>query len=129
MPLLKFTGPKISQGINMCFGSCQIVDETTGQRYTFRKGEPYQPVNLPYGHGVGASFLCENCGDIELEVFVYIEIVDPDGTVRASAWNPRGSIPNKLNPGVGYYSDYIGGVVLDKAGLWLVYGRLEFDVA
>jgi hypothetical protein len=144
MPLLKLSGRQIAQSINentwdainaaqgnadMCFGSCEIIDETTGERWVFREGEPYEPIDIPYGHEVGVSFLCENCGEIPVKVFVYIELIDPDGIARASARNPRGSIPNELNPGVGYYSEYIGGVALDKAGLWLVYGRLEYDIA
>jgi len=144
MPGIKFTGPKLSQSINektwgaimvsqgiadMCFGSCQIIDETTGEDYIFREGEPYDPIDLPYGHEVGASFLCDNCGEVALKVFVYIELIDPDGVARASAWNPRGSIPASINPGVGYYSENIGPVTLDKTGLWLVYGRLEYDIA
>lgn len=119
-----------SQGVaEMCFGSCQIIDETTGEDYIFRQGEPYEPIDLPYGHEVGASFLCINCGEVAVKVFVYIELRDPDGVARASAWNPGGSIPNELNPDVFYNSEYIGPVMLDKAGLWVVYGRLEYDIA
>lgn len=119
-----------SQGVaEMCFGSCQIIDETTDERWVFRQGEPYEPIDLPVGHEVGTSFLCDNCGEVPVKVFVYIELRDPDGVARASAWNPSGSIPNELNPGVGYSSEYIGSVMLDKAGLWVVYGRLEYDIA
>lgn len=115
---------------DMSFGSCQIIDETTGERYVFREGEPYDPVSLPWAHLVGASFLCTNIGEVTLKVRAYIAIKDPDGVIRADAYLPALSrLPAIINPDVGYYSDYIGGVALDKLGLWLVYGRLEFDVA
>jgi hypothetical protein len=114
----------------MSFGSCQLVDETTGERWVARAGEPSPfPINIPFGHLVGTSFLCSNTGDVPVKVFVYIAIIDPSGTKRAEAWNPSGSIPQTVNPGVGYYSQYIGGVQLDRTGLWKIYGRLEYDVA
>jgi len=121
----------VSQAVgDMAFGSCQLIDETTDERWVARQGESSDwPINIPYGHLVGASFLCENSGDVPLDVFVYIALIDPDGITRAFDWNPRGTIPNRLNPGVGYYSNYIGGVQLDKNGLWVIYGRLEYDVA
>jgi len=121
----------VAQGVaDMSFGSCQIVDETTGKSYTFRVGVPYDPVDLPWAHLVGASFLCTNIGDVALKVRVYIAIKDPDGIIRADAYLPAlNRLPATINPGVGYYSDYIGGVALDKLGIWLVYGRLEFDIA
>ncbi len=115
---------------DVAFGSCQIVDETTGIDYICRPGGscPF-PVDIPFGHEVTASFLMENSGDIAIDVFIYIEIIDPDGLVRCSEWNPSGSIPNTINPGVGYYSKNCGPVSLDKTGLWLVYGRIEYEIA
>lgn len=119
-----------AQGIGeMSFGSAQLVDETTSVSYKFRQGEPVVSIDLPLDHKVGASFLCTNTGEIALKVFVYVAIIDPDGLTRAEAWNPRGTIPQTVNPGVGYYSDYIGGVSLDKLGLWLIYGRIEYEIA
>lgn len=115
---------------DMSFGSCQLIDETADDRYVFREGEPYDPVGLPWGHLVGTSFLCENIGEVTLKVRVYIAIKDPGGVIRADAYLPALSrLPATINPGVGYYSEYIGGVALDKFGLWLIYGRLEFDIA
>jgi len=112
---------------DMSFGSCQLVDETTGERWVCREGEqPAWPISIPYGHQVGTSFLCSNTGDVAVNVFVYISIIDPDGVTRASATLPKGTIPQTVGPGVGYYSDYIGGVTLDKVGLWLIYGRLDY---
>jgi len=121
----------VSQAVgDMEFGSCQLIDETTDERWVARQGEPSDwPIYIPYGHLIGASFLCANSGDVPLDVFVYIELIDPEGIVRASAWNPRGTIPIRLSPGVNYNSEYIGGVQLDKIGLWLIYGRLEYEVA
>lgn len=113
---------------DMSFGSCQIIDETTDESYTFREGEPQAPYSLPWAHSVGASFLCTNIGEVTLNVRVYIAIKGPDGVIRADAYLPALSkLPATINPGVGYYSAYIGGVALDELGLWMVYGRLEFE--
>jgi hypothetical protein len=120
----------VSQGVaDMSFGHAQLVDETTDERWVCREGSPPWPIDVPYGHKVGASFLCSNTGDVTVKVFVYIELIDPDGIARAYATNPHGSIPQTVNPGVGYYSEYIGGVPLDKVGLWLIYGRLDYNIA
>lgn len=110
---------------DMSFGSCQLIDEITQARYVSREGN--WPITMLLGGKVGTSFLCENSGDVALFVRVYIEIRDPDGVGRASAWLPPLSrLPADLNPGVGYYSEYIDDVILDKSGLWLIYGRLNY---
>lgn len=151
MPRIQLAAPRIAQSIkentweaimvsqgvaDMSFGSCRIVDETTEEHWTCRQGGspgspdcPF-PVDIPYGHDLGAKFLCENSGEVPVLVRVYIAIIDPDGVTRADAYLPPLShLPNEVNPGVGYYSEYIGGVTLDKIGLWLVYGRIEYEVA
>jgi hypothetical protein len=120
---------QINQGIaEMSFGHPQLIDETTDERWVLREGYPLWPIDLPLGDTIGTSFLCQNTGDIAVKVFVSIALIDPDGIVRASGVNPNRSTPQTVNPGVNYTSAYIGGIPLDKLGLWVIYGAIDYGI-
>lgn len=102
-----------------------IKDVDTGEKYHDRDGLPFV---IPFGHEVYGNYNFRNVGDVAIEYFALIEVRDPAGNVIFSEWNPSGSIPNILNPGVFAASKSTGNFILDMAGMWVVYARVEFDI-
>jgi len=119
----------VSQGTaDMSFLSAEVVDETTDM-WWHSDDLPAWPIAIPFGHSVGCSYLCQNTGQIAVKVFVYLSLIDPQGITRATTKNPRYSTPQVVDPGMQYYTEPISGVIVDMNGLWVVYGRLEYDIA
>ena len=103
-----------------------ILDEDTGVKYHDRDGTPF---DIPYGHAVSGNCNLVNTGEVPIKLFALTEVIDPNGFVIFSKWEPRGSIPNTLNPGVAMAARYIDTFLLEVVGIWVVYLRVEFDIA
>lgn len=106
--------------------SLYIQDVTADEAYHSRDGLPF---NIAFGHEVYGNYNFKNIGDVAIKYFSLIEVRDPAGAVVVSKWSPSGSIPNTLNPGVSAASASTGNFILDMAGIWIVYARVEFDIA
>lgn len=103
-----------------------IQDMTADEAHHDRDGLPF---NIAFGHEVYGNYNFRNIGDVAIKYFSLIEVRDPGGNVIVSKWSPPGSIPNTLNPGVAAASATTGHFILDMAGIWVVYARVEFDIA
>lgn len=103
-----------------------IQDVTTGEKHHDRDGVPFL---IPFGHEVYGNYSFKNIGDVAIKLFSLIEVRDPSGNVIVSKWNPAGSVPNTVNPGVSVSSGLTGHFLLDMVGIWVVYARVEFDIA
>jgi len=103
-----------------------ILDEDTGVKYHDRDGTPFA---IPYGHAVSGNCNLRNTGDVPIKLFALTEVIDPNGSVIFSKWEPRGSIPNTLNPGVAMAARHIDTFLLELVGIWVVYLRVEFEIA
>ena len=103
-----------------------VQDVTANEAHHDRDGLPFM---IAFGHEVYGNYNFENIGDVAIKYFCLIEVRDPAGNVIISKWSPSGSIPNTLNPGVSAASASTGHFILDMAGIWVVYARVEFDIA
>jgi hypothetical protein len=107
---------------DISFEGLHIEDVTAGVGYSSRDGLPF---NIAYGHEVYGNYSIENIGDVPIFISLLIEVIDPDAIVIVSEWTGHFT----LNPGVNMASKLTDHFILDKNGLWLVYGRAEFDIA
>jgi len=107
------------------FGGLYIRDVTDDIPYHSRDGLPF---SIAFGHEVYGNYYVTNIGDVAIVLRLLIEVIDPDGIVVFSGWEPSGSIGFTVNPGVNMASASTDHFILDKSGLWLVYGRAEFDI-
>jgi len=101
-----------------------IKDVDTGQGYHDRDGVPFF---IPFGHKVYGNYNFKNIGDVAIKELNLIEVIAPDGSVIISEWS--GIVPNLLNPGVSRASKSTGNFILNQNGLWVIYARVEFDIA
>jgi hypothetical protein len=104
------------------FRDLYIHDVTDDEGYSSDYGLPF---NIAYGHELYGNYRITNIGDVAIAISLLIEVIDPDAMVVVSEWTG----PFTLNPGVNMASKSSGHFILDKNGLWLVYGRAEFDLA
>lgn len=99
-----------------------IRDVTADQAYHDRDGFPFL---IPFGHEVYGNYNVKNIGDVSIDVNLLIEVITPSGVVIVSEWTNY----NNVNPGTSMPSQSTGYFILDQAGIWVVYGRAEFDIA
>jgi len=99
-----------------------IQDVTSGLDYKERDGLPFL---IPFGHQVYGNYICKNIGDVPLSGSLLIEVVNPSGIVIVS----KSRNFHNINPGTSMASDSTGNFLLDEMGMWVVYGRAEFDIA
>lgn len=99
-----------------------IQDVTDNQAYHDRDGLPFL---IPFGHEVYGNYKCKNIGDVPLKINLLIEVITPSGVVIVSEWTNY----NNVNPGVSMSSHSTGHFILDEIGMWVIYGRVEFEIA
>lgn len=97
-------------------------DVTSGEDYKERDGLPFL---IPFGHQVYGNYICNNIGDVPLSGRLLIEVVSPSGLVIVSKWTNF----RNISPGTSMASASTGNFILDAMGMWVVYGRAEFDIA
>jgi hypothetical protein len=104
-----------------------VYNQTTGEDFIYseKSGRDPFPVVIPSGHGVQVSVSAENTGDANQEQWLTVELIDPDGIVRAT----RTAHASSVSPESVMSSGNTPTVVLDKAGLWQIHGVLEAEIA
>lgn len=137
MPLIQMSGQQIAatvveqtwQAIRVSapvadveFGGLYIQDVTDNIAYHSRDGLPF---DIPFGHEVYGNYNAVNVGDVALNVYLLIEIITPAGIVIVSEWTSYFNV----TPGPWMASKSTGRFTLDQAGIWVMYGRAEFDIA
>lgn len=93
----------------------QVYDATTGENFFLSD----LPVGIDGGHKVLAVVYWKNDGSEAVVFTTTLELVDPDGVVRASYTDTR-----PLDPGQGNGCQ-TPDVTLDKEGTWKIYAALE----
>ena len=139
--MVQIYGPRIVQSVaehtwdairvsqvspELVFGGAWICDDTAGIDYTSREDFP---ANIPYGHLVNGNYNVKNIGDVTLRVYLLIEFINPAGTVVFSAYDPSPPFPSILNPGGPLTRAPFFGIRLDMVGAWLIYGKMEYEIA
>ena len=99
-----------------------IKDVTTGIDYHDRNGLPFL---IPFGHEVYGNYNCHNIGDVPLNISLLIEVITPTGIVIVS----KSTHFYNVNPGTAMASKSTGPFILDEIGMWVIYGRAEFDIS
>lgn len=95
-----------------------VRDDTTGDLYL---SDDF-PVNLPIGHLVRVHFTFQNTGGSPQNMTSTVELIDPDGIVRATAASTQ-----YIDPGWQKASPRTEPVELDKEGTWAIHALLEAD--
>ncbi|MGQ9545904.1 MAG: hypothetical protein ACUVTR_01895 [Dehalococcoidia bacterium] len=108
------------------FGGLYIEDVTTNTSHHSRDGLPFL---IPYGHECYGSYFVTNIGDVAIKLRLLIELYDPNGTLICSKWEPSSTMFFTVNPGTSMASKSTDHFILNVVGLWLVYGRGEFELA
>jgi len=103
-----------------------IMDVTADERHGDEEG---LPVLIPFGHEVYGNYYFKNIGDVAIKVHCLIEVIDPNGAIIFSEWEPSEGSYFTLNPDVWMASAPTSHFILDIAGIWVVYARVEFDIA
>ena len=101
--------------------SLWIQDVTSGEDYKERDGLPFL---IPFGHQVYGNYICKNIGDVPLSGSLLIEVVNPSGLVIVS----KSKNFQNASPGTWINSESTGNFILEL-GMYVVYGRAEFDIA
>jgi hypothetical protein len=102
-----------------------VYDETTGEDFIYseKSGRNPFPVQIPYGHLISVSVSAENTGDSPQKMKLTVELVDPDGLVRADK-----SQSGTLSPGTVMTSRRTPNLMPDKFGTWLIHAILEAEL-
>ena len=95
-------------------------DVDTGYGYY----DPDFPVITPRGHEIYCGVTGKNTGQAQQLMRCTVILYDPDGIERATTYNEY-----VVYPGVTIRSGNTARVELDKAGIWVVYGKLEAEPA
>jgi hypothetical protein len=103
-----------------------VVDVTTDEDFIYseKSGRNPFPVQIPYGHTIHVSALCENTGSGSQYMILTVELIDPDGIVRSSH-----SAHGTLSPGTQMSSDNTPDILPDKYGTWVIHALLEAEPA
>ena len=110
---------------DMSFHGATVYNQTTGTDHHSRDGFP---VDIAWGDIVAVSYSTKNTGDVTLKVRLYIEFLDPAGSVLWSGWEPSSGYFT-VNPGVFMASKKTAYFTLNMEGVWQIYGLIDFELA
>lgn len=97
-----------------------VRDDTTGELYL--SGD--FPVSIPLEHLIRTHFSFANTGEAPQNMKSTVQLIDPDGTVRATK-----ELTQYVDPGWQKASPRTDPVELDKAGIWIIHALLEAELA
>ena len=119
---INITAPTVAGWI---FGA-EVIDCTTDDRFIYseKSGRNPFPVQIPYGHTISVSVLAEHTGTASQKMILKVELIDPDGIVRASR-----SASGTLSPGTQISSGNTPIILPNKFGTWMIHGILEAELA
>lgn len=105
-------------------GGATLHDYTTGEQWA----QYVFPVSIPFGHQIYFGVHAENTGIADQIMSLTIRLKDPDGIVRAeTVYTP--ALP-PIAPGESFSKQtFSDRVTIDKAGIWILYVKLEAELA
>jgi hypothetical protein len=103
-----------------------VVNETTGEEFIYSEKSDRNPfpIEIPYDHVVYIYANGENTGTIAQDMTFTVELIDPDGIVRASKYSNHYGV----SPGTLFGSGFTPSVSLDKSGMWIIHAILEAEL-
>ncbi len=101
-----------------------VYDVTTDEDFIYseKSGRDPFPVQIPYDHSISVSVSAENTGTESQKMTLAVELIDPDGIVRASR-----SASGTLSPGTVRTSGRTSDIMPDKFGTWVIHAWLEAE--